>query len=169
MTIWGFKQSCVLGYSLEWKLERCAIPILDLTFVALVKASISLIVSLLFSITRGWSKVYQRESRLLVRNVLLTLILIVVNLIRLTWTCILALLIESRKEIFKDRPRRRLDHQERLTMFDRVIHVIVDIICLVDHDWVFLEVLNALIATKIYALISILDFFRSMRTFVTLV
>jgi hypothetical protein len=54
-------------------------------------------------------------------------------------------------------------------MFDKVIHVIVDIICLVDYDQVFLEVLNAPIATKIYALISILDFFQFMRTFATLV
>ncbi len=55
-------------------------------------------------------------------------------------------------------------------MLDEVIHVIVvDIICFVDHDRVFLETLNAFMAMKIYALICTLDFFRSMRIFVILV
>jgi hypothetical protein len=54
-------------------------------------------------------------------------------------------------------------------MFDKIIYVIVNIICLVDHDRVFLEASNMLIAIEIYAFIYTLDFSQSMRTFVTLV
>jgi len=55
-------------------------------------------------------------------------------------------------------------------MLNRVIHVIVvDIICLVDHDQVFSEALNAFTAIKIYALICTSNLFRSMRIFVILV
>ncbi len=105
-----------------------------------------------------------------IRNALLALILIIVKLTRLTWTCILALLIELRKEIFEDKSRRRFDHRERLTMFDEIIYVIVvDIICLVDHDQVFLEALNALTTIKIYALICTSNLFQSMRIFVILI
>ena len=106
-----------------------------------------------------------------IRNTLSTLTSIVVNLTRSTWTCILVLLVESLKRISKDRPRRRLDHQERSTMFDKVILVVVvvDIIYLVDHDRVFLEASNALKAIKIYALTCTSDLFQSLRTFLTLV
>jgi len=80
------------------------------------------------------------------------------------------LLIELRKEIFEDKSRRRFDHRERLTMFDEIIYVIVvDIICLVDHDQVFLEALNALTTIKIYALICTSNLFQSMRIFVILI
>ncbi len=54
-------------------------------------------------------------------------------------------------------------------MSGRVIYVIVDIICLVDYDRVFLKVLDASTTIKIYALICTPDFFQSMRTFVTIV
>lgn len=54
-------------------------------------------------------------------------------------------------------------------MFDRVVHVIVDIIYFVDYDWVFLEALDALTAMEIYALTCTSNFFQSMRTFVILV
>ncbi len=54
-------------------------------------------------------------------------------------------------------------------MFNKIIYVIVNIICFVDYDRVFLEALNMLIAIKIYAFICTLDFSRSMRIFVTLV
>jgi len=104
-----------------------------------------------------------------IRNALLALTLTVVNLTRLTWTCILALLIESRKEISEDRSRRQLDHRERPAMSGRIVHVIVGIICFVDHDRVFLKASDALTAMKIYALICTSNFFRSMRTFATLV
>lgn len=49
-----------------------------------MKVSISLIILSLFLITRELSKVYQKKFRLLIKNVLLALILIVVNLTRLT-------------------------------------------------------------------------------------
>ncbi len=104
-----------------------------------------------------------------IENALLTLILIVVNLTRLTWTCILALLIKSHKEISKNRSRKQLNHREKSTMFDKVVHVIVDIICFVDYDQVFLEALNAFTTIKIYVLICTSNFVQSMRTFVTLV
>jgi len=55
-------------------------------------------------------------------------------------------------------------------MFDKVILVVVvDIICLVNHDQVFLEALDAPTTMKIYALICTSNLFRSMRTFATLV
>lgn len=54
-------------------------------------------------------------------------------------------------------------------MSGRVIHVIVGIICLVDHDRVFLEASDTPTAMEIYALTCTSDFFRSMRTFATLV
>lgn len=54
-------------------------------------------------------------------------------------------------------------------MPDRIIHVIVDIICLVNHDQVFLEASDALTTIKIYALICTSEFFRSMRTVLFLV
>ncbi len=44
-------------------------------------------------------------------------------------------------------------------MSGRVIHIIVGIICLVDHDRVFLELSDAPTATETYALTSISDFF----------
>ena len=51
-----------------------------------------------------------------------------------------------------------------------VIHVIVvDIICLVDHDRVFLEASDAPTAMETYALICTSNLFRSMRTFATLI
>ncbi len=54
-------------------------------------------------------------------------------------------------------------------MYDKIIHVIVDIICFVNYDQVFLEALNALTTIKIYVLICASNFFRFMRTFVTFV
>jgi hypothetical protein len=54
-------------------------------------------------------------------------------------------------------------------MPNKVIYVIVDIICLVDHDQVFLEALDAPMAMKIYALICTSEFFRSMRIVLFLV
>ena len=104
-----------------------------------------------------------------IKNALSPFILIVVNLTKLTWTCILALLIESRKEISKDKSRRQLDYRERLAMFNKIIYVIVNIICFVDYDRVFLEALNALTIIKIYVLTCTLNFFRFMRTFVIFV
>ena len=139
-----FTQPCVFGCSIGSKLERCAIPVLDPTLVALVEALVSLIVSSSSSITRELSEVCQRECRLFTRNALLVLILAITNLIESKWTFLLALLAKSLKEILEHRPRRRLDHRERSTTFDRVILVvIVDIICLVDFDRVFLEALDA--------------------------
>jgi len=54
-------------------------------------------------------------------------------------------------------------------MSGRVIHVIVGIICFVDHDRIFLEASDAPTAMKTYALTCTSDFFRSMRTFAILV
>jgi hypothetical protein len=54
-------------------------------------------------------------------------------------------------------------------MSDRVIHVIVGVICLVDHDRVFLEASNAPMAMKICALTCTSDFFQSMCTIPALV
>jgi len=81
------------------------------------------------------------------------------------------LLVESLKRISEDRPRRRLDHRERPAMSGRVILVVVvvGIICLVDHDRVFLEASDAPRAMETYALTCTSDLFRSMRTFPTLV
>ena len=104
-----------------------------------------------------------------IKHALSTLILTVVNLTRLTWTCILVLLIKSRKRISENRSRKRLDHRKRSTMFDKVIHVIVDIICVVEYDRVFLETSNALRILKIHARICSSHLLRSMRTFATLV
>lgn len=54
-------------------------------------------------------------------------------------------------------------------MFDKIIYVIINIICLVNYDQIFLEALNILIAIKIYAFICTLNFSQFMRTFVTFV
>ncbi len=54
-------------------------------------------------------------------------------------------------------------------MSGRVIYVIVDIICLVDYDRVFLKASDAPTTMKIYALICTPDLFQSMRTFATIV
>jgi len=83
MAVGRFKQPCVFGCSFGWELERCAISVLDSTFVALVEASISLVVSPSSSITRGLSEVCQRESRLLIRNAPSTLTLTIVDLTKL--------------------------------------------------------------------------------------
>ena len=113
---------------------------------------------------------YVRKARKFIRNALSALTLTIAKFTRLTWTCILALLVESRKGISEDRPRRRLDHRERPAMPDRVIHVIVvGIICLVDHDRVFPEASNAPTPMETYVLTCTSDLFRSMRTFATLV
>lgn len=80
------------------------------------------------------------------------------------------MLIESRKEISKDKSRKRLDYREKSMMLDEVIHVIVvDIIFFVDYDRVFLEASNAFTTMKIYALTCTSNLFRSIRIFVTLV
>ena len=88
---------------------------------------------------------YVRKSRVFIRNMLSTLILTVANLTRLTWTCILALLIESRKEISENRSRKQLDYREKPAISDTIIYIIVDIICFVDR-----------IFSDLYALFSLL-------------
>ena len=85
----------------------------------------------------------------MIRNTILTLILIVVNITRSIETCILALLIKLLKEIFENNQREQLKYLERSTIFNSIIYFSVDIICFVDYNQIFLKVLNALTTIKI--------------------
>jgi len=54
-------------------------------------------------------------------------------------------------------------------MFGRVVHLIVGIICLGNHNQVLLEASDTPTAMETYALTCTPDLFRSVRTFATLV
>jgi len=66
----GLKQPCVFGCSLGWELWRCMVLISDSTLVALVEPPVSPVFSSSSPTTRGSPEVCQKNSRVLVGNVL---------------------------------------------------------------------------------------------------
>ncbi len=70
------------------------------------------------------------------------------------------LFVELRKEISENNLRKQFDYREKLAISDRIIYIIVGILCFVDYNRIFLEVSNVFKTIEIYVLICISNFFN---------